>query len=468
MSSATTPSTGGDFDITDEMIDNILGQFESTFSSNLESEMKSIEIQARDKDDLSSPKQTKKLPRNTMWTKPADVPSDPDKFSSSTRRLGFSTRVETKLKSASRLGNLAVVKQLLITQGDGLNINATRSGGSGKTSLFCACENGHSEIVKVLLGANADPLLAAKTGTTPLSIAQNNGDPKTIVLIAAAAAAASQMLGSISSSGANAAKAPLTPEDAYLMPGPAALNLPAAAAALYVEPNTLAASALAGAVLTPEDTYLMPDPAALYVEPNTLAASALVGAAATTAGSFYETPVPAPLERTSRPTARSPPQGSTNPAASSVGPPPPPPHSFRPSPAVPPRSPRLGHRPLPASPGNSRPLTPSSPLVAARSPQRRATAMEPPSPKAGGRSPAVPARRKHTHFTFDLPLTPKTPAGESDDDSADDYCDLLGEDDVVLRGDETFNPGPLLREKKKATQGQLSSKPPAYVPAPKE
>ena len=51
------------------------------------------------------------------------------------------------------------------------------------TVLYIASQNGHSEIVSILLRANADPSIAKKHGWTPLMIASQNGHKETIDLL---------------------------------------------------------------------------------------------------------------------------------------------------------------------------------------------------------------------------------------------------------------------------------------------
>lgn len=46
------------------------------------------------------------------------------------------------------------------------------SGGSGDTSLYCACEEGHTDIVQLLLDKNADMLqCSGKSDDNPLYVA---------------------------------------------------------------------------------------------------------------------------------------------------------------------------------------------------------------------------------------------------------------------------------------------------------
>jgi hypothetical protein len=47
-------------------------------------------------------------------------------------------------------------------------------------------------------------------------------------------------------------------------------------------------------------------------------------------------------------------------------------------------------------------------------------------------------------------------AAENPED-ANEYCDLIGEDDVILEGDKTFDPGPLLRKKVRGAQLTITS-----------
>mmetsp|Transcript_31249 Transcript_31249/g.93787 ORF Transcript_31249/g.93787 Transcript_31249/m.93787 type:complete len:1028 (+) Transcript_31249:231-3314(+) len=83
-------------------------------------------------------------------------------------------RVEAKLKTAARKGHYGAVCGIL-DKAQGLDVDATRIGGSLRTPLFCAAEGGYTSIVARLLEARADPLKLARNGHTALEAARAKG-----------------------------------------------------------------------------------------------------------------------------------------------------------------------------------------------------------------------------------------------------------------------------------------------------
>ena len=82
-------------------------------------------------------------------------------------------RLEKKLKDACRKGYFDKMCALVATPG--LNIDATRARGSGRTALYCASEAGDQRIVAKLIEAEADPFKQTRDGLTPLHIAEKKG-----------------------------------------------------------------------------------------------------------------------------------------------------------------------------------------------------------------------------------------------------------------------------------------------------
>ena len=64
---------------------------------------------------------------------------------------------------------------------DGANVNAVDS--FGRTPLYLASCGGYEDIVRVLLGANADPNVADNDGWTPLIIASHYGYPAVVAAL---------------------------------------------------------------------------------------------------------------------------------------------------------------------------------------------------------------------------------------------------------------------------------------------
>lgn len=139
---AASPSSAGglgNLNITDDMIDAVLGDFESVFTSNVDA---SIAAKLDKKSNNGSPlsrspmvsspsgspaAKQQKLPRKTMWSKSdlggtsaaakVSPPASPllrppvtDQFvgsSNTLQQLGESAREETKLKKAAQTGDVA-------------------------------------------------------------------------------------------------------------------------------------------------------------------------------------------------------------------------------------------------------------------------------------------------------------------------------------------------------------------------
>ena len=98
-------------------------------------------------------------------------------------KLGADVNVVNGSKSAIELashdGKLAIVKILLAT---GANVNRKLSGILSHPALTRASVNGHTEIVKLLLEADANPL-AVLFGNTAINLASNNGHKEIVRLI---------------------------------------------------------------------------------------------------------------------------------------------------------------------------------------------------------------------------------------------------------------------------------------------
>ena len=88
----------------------------------------------------------------------------------------------TPLFMACQNGHTDVVQLLLYSQAD----LDQQTPGSGTTPLFVGSQNGHTDVVKLLLDAKANPSRAKKgTGSTPLWIAAQNGHTDVVQLLLA-------------------------------------------------------------------------------------------------------------------------------------------------------------------------------------------------------------------------------------------------------------------------------------------
>jgi hypothetical protein len=86
----------------------------------------------------------------------------------------------TALLSASHMGHVAVVRLLLRSMG-GHGLDERNE--DGRTALWCACCDGHADIVQALLLAGVDHTIADNEGTTPQQVAQDNHHPECAALI---------------------------------------------------------------------------------------------------------------------------------------------------------------------------------------------------------------------------------------------------------------------------------------------
>jgi hypothetical protein len=83
----------------------------------------------------------------------------------------------TPLMAACQDGHLEIVRELL---GHGANVNAAYTG-TGLTSLMSACYEGYLEIVKLLCQSGADPNIVDKDGKKAINYTRNN-DIKSILI----------------------------------------------------------------------------------------------------------------------------------------------------------------------------------------------------------------------------------------------------------------------------------------------
>ena len=79
-------------------------------------------------------------------------------------------KLEKRLKDACRKGNFDKMCALVATPG--LDVDATRGGGSGRTALYCASEAGEQQIVAKLIEVDANPFKKTRDGLTALDIAE--------------------------------------------------------------------------------------------------------------------------------------------------------------------------------------------------------------------------------------------------------------------------------------------------------
>ena len=70
----------------------------------------------------------------------------------------------------------------LILKGAAHLIDA-RESTNGQTALWQACQYGSVDMVRQLLDAGADPVLEANDGTTPMAVAQRDGQPECIKVL---------------------------------------------------------------------------------------------------------------------------------------------------------------------------------------------------------------------------------------------------------------------------------------------
>ena len=86
--------------------------------------------------------------------------------------------MEVHLLSASKDGDVELIQDLL----ENVVIDINHRDDEGQTALYTACEEGKTEIVKMLLDSNADPNICTKEQQcTPLTIAAKNGHVKVVI-----------------------------------------------------------------------------------------------------------------------------------------------------------------------------------------------------------------------------------------------------------------------------------------------
>ena len=94
--------------------------------------------------------------------------------------------VDEKLvvRSAALGGHLEVVKMLL-ERVQGVDVNATSETVNGSTALYMACQNGHGEVVRLLLATSGIDVNQARTtyGDTPLFMACQFGHAPVVKLL---------------------------------------------------------------------------------------------------------------------------------------------------------------------------------------------------------------------------------------------------------------------------------------------
>src|SRR4030095_7593999 len=98
---------------------------------------------------------------------------------------------ETALMTASRVGNVDVVKELLA---HGANVNAVHRG-SGQTAIMWAAAEEHPEGVRALVEQGADVRARSTGGFTPLSFAARQGNEQSVRLLLTAGADVNQPAG---------------------------------------------------------------------------------------------------------------------------------------------------------------------------------------------------------------------------------------------------------------------------------
>src|SRR3990167_303307 len=90
----------------------------------------------------------------------------------------MSNAAENLLTEAVHAGDHARIAALLAAGAD-----ANLAGKGGKTPLYLASGNGHTEVVRLLLDAGADLNLAGNNGRTPLYLASENGHAKVVQIL---------------------------------------------------------------------------------------------------------------------------------------------------------------------------------------------------------------------------------------------------------------------------------------------
>jgi hypothetical protein len=93
---------------------------------------------------------------------------------------------ELIVRSVSGGGHSEVV-EMLLERVQGVDVNATNERVNGTTALWLACQNGHGEVVRLLLASSDIDVNQAKTydGSTPLFMACQNGHATVVELLLA-------------------------------------------------------------------------------------------------------------------------------------------------------------------------------------------------------------------------------------------------------------------------------------------
>ena len=116
---------------------------------------------------------------------------------------------DTPLIDAARHGCAVDVAALF---GGGADIEEPKTDGSGTTSLYIACQEGHGEVVTVLLGAGAAVDKVGNAGVTPLHMACHEGHVECTQLLSSHGASRSFSIGGQTISAAPAASVSVGPD----------------------------------------------------------------------------------------------------------------------------------------------------------------------------------------------------------------------------------------------------------------
>lgn len=93
--------------------------------------------------------------------------------------VSFDIYERTDKKGEERLTETQILQQLLINREENINAQSW----DGATALFMAALQNQVELVKELLARGADPLISVKSGSTPLSVAAQNGNSELVRIL---------------------------------------------------------------------------------------------------------------------------------------------------------------------------------------------------------------------------------------------------------------------------------------------